>query len=159
MFYQIYTDGACSGNPGPGGYAFMILGPETDLKVSGHRDKATNNQMELMAIVRALAHLKQMVCSARKNVSVDIYSDSAYCVNAVEEGWLYIWQKNNWKTKNGHDVKNVELWIELYNFLKKTHIEVRFVKVKGHSGNKYNELVDKAAKEAITRNLNAKSTK
>ena len=159
MHYKIYTDGACSGNPGPGGYAFMILGPKMNLKASGHKENTTNNHMELLAIIRALKHLDSLIKTGRKNITVTIYSDSAYCVNSIEEGWLYIWKKNNWKTKNGSEVKNLELWIELYNFLNKTKMKVKMVKVKGHSGDKYNELVDKAAKDAITRNLNAKSTK
>ena len=159
MDYIIYADGACSGNPGPGGYAFIIMNENEKilLKVSGSKVKTTNNQMELTAIVRALVHVETFENQNRKQ-TVTIYSDSAYCVNAIEEGWIYTWKNNNWKTKSGREVKNIELWLELYRFLKKTKMRIRAVKVKGHSGNKYNELVDKAAKDAI-KNLNAKGVK
>lgn len=159
MDYTVYADGACSGNPGPGGYAFIIMNGNEEilLKVSGSRSKATNNQMELTAIVRALVHIRSFENSNRKQ-TVTIHSDSAYCVNAIEEGWIYNWKKNGWKTKAGKEVKNIDLWLELYRFLRSTKMEIRAVKVKGHSGDKYNELVDKAAKEAI-RNLNANSAK
>ena len=154
-----YTYGSSKGNPGPGGYAFIIMNGNKDilLKVSGSKSKATNNQMELTAIVRALVHIRSFENSSRKQ-TVTIYSDSAYCVNAIEEGWIYTWKKNGWKTKAGREVRNIDLWLELYRFLKSTKMEIRAVKVKGHSGDKYNELVDKAAKEAI-RNLNANSAK
>lgn len=158
MDYIVYADGACSGNPGPGGYAFIIMNNDgMNLKVSGSRRKATNNQMELTAIVRALVHIKALENHNRKQ-TITIYSDSAYCVNAIEEGWIFTWKKNGWKTKAGKEVKNIDLWLELYRFLRSTKMEIHAVKVKGHSGDKYNELVDKAAKEAI-RNLNANSAK
>ena len=158
MDYTVYADGACSGNPGPGGYAFIIMNNDgLNLKVSGSRSKATNNQMELTAIVRALVHIKALENHNRKQ-RVTIYSDSAYCVNAIEEGWIFTWKKNGWRTKAGREVKNIDLWLELYRFLRNTKMEIHAVKVKGHSGDKYNELVDKAAKEAI-RNLNANSAK
>ena len=159
MEYTVYADGACSGNPGPGGYAFIIMNENKDvlLKVSGSKSKATNNQMELTAIVRALVHIRSFENHHRKQ-TVTIYSDSAYCVNAIEEGWIFTWKKNGWKTKAGREVKNIDLWLELYRFLTSTRMEIQAVKVKGHSGDKYNELVDKAAKEAI-RNLNANSAK
>ena len=159
MDYTVYADGACSGNPGPGGYAFIIMNSNKDilLKVSGSRSKATNNQMELTAIVRALVHIRSFENHNRKQ-TVTIHSDSAYCVNAIEEGWIYTWKKNGWKTKAGREVKNIDLWLELYRFMTSTKMEIQAIKVKGHSGDKYNELVDKAAKEAI-RNLNANSAK
>ena len=159
MEYTVYADGACSGNPGPGGYAFILMNENKDvlLKVSGSKSKATNNQMELTAIVRALVHIRSFENSSRKQ-KVTIYSDSAYCVNAIEQGWIYTWKKNGWKTKAGREVQNIGLWLELYRFLRSTKMEIRAIKVKGRSGDKYNELVDKAAKEAI-RNLNANSAK
>ena len=159
MEYTVYADGACSGNPGPGGYAFIIMNENRDvlLKVSGSKSKATNNQMELTAIVRALVHIRSFENHHRKQ-TVTIYSDSAYCVNETAKAGIYTWKKNGWKTKAGREVKNIDLWLELYRFLKNTKMEIHAVKVKGHSGDKYNELVDKAAKEAI-RNLNASSAK
>ena len=159
MEYTVYADGACSGNPGPGGYAFIIMNENKDvlLKVSGSKSKATNNQMELTAIVRALVHIRSFENHHRKQ-TVTIHSDSAYFLNDTAQGGIYTWKKNGWKTKAGREVKNIDLWLELYRFLKNTKMEIRAVKVKGHSGDKYNELVDKAAKEAI-RNLNANSAK
>ena len=157
--YTIYCDGACSGNPGPGGYAFVILhGNEPILNVTGHKEKTTNNCMELTAVVKSI---KQAIAlSSTKDIWIDIYSDSAYCVNSIDQGWVNFWSKNDWKTKIGRDVKNKELWEEFINVLstKRKRIKLKMHKVKGHSGNKYNELVDKAAKNAIL-NLNALSTK
>lgn len=156
MKFDIYTDGACSGNPGPGGYAFIIIedGKET-LKLSGGKKNTTNNCMELMAIVRALDHISQFISSAKKKVQeITIYSDSAYCVNSVEQGWIRFWMINGWKTKAGYDVKNKEIWQRLYEHLKDKRFKIKLIKVKGHSGNKYNEIVDKAAKEAIKKILN-----
>ena len=148
--YTIYCDGACSGNPGPGGYAFVILqGNELILKVAGHKDKTTNNHMELLAVVRAIKHAKQLV--NRGKLWLDIYSDSAYCVNAIEQNWITIWKKSGWKTKANTEVKNRELWEELILLKEDEHITIHMHKVKGHSGNKYNEMVDKAAKSAIAK--------
>ncbi len=151
---EVYTDGACSGNPGNGGYAFVIIkGGKEILKLSGSQEKTTNNQMELKAIVRAMEHvLSEFGSFAVKNKSnVFIYSDSAYCVNAVDKGWIKFWETNGWISRSGEPIKNVELWLKLNSMLKNKRFEFKFIKVKGHSGNKYNEMVDKAAKNAIIR--------
>ena len=148
--YEVFTDGACSGNPGPGGYAFVLISKEEHpLVVSGHKDKTTNNQMELTAIVRALKH----ICTRRnEEIEVVIFSDSAYCVNSITNGYIYQWQKNEWKTKAGYDVKNKELW-EQFLEIKEDHprMKLKLFKVKGHSGNTYNEMADKAAKRAVNK--------
>lgn len=148
--HKIYTDGACSGNPGPGGYSFVIVGEGAPLVVSGYKEKTTNNQMELTAIVRGLAHIAKGM--KKTHYVVTIYSDSAYCLNALTQGWVNMWALNEWNTKGGKPVKNVELWkkyLEIRNAY--PNMKVDFVKVKGHSGDKYNEMADNAAKQAIVR--------
>lgn len=153
MIYSVYTDGACSRNPGPGGYAFVILaGDKEHLRLSGSRQNTTNNFMELLAIVRAMKHLQSIENNSKENSCV-VYSDSAYCLNPINQGWVNNWVRNGWKTNKGDPVKNAALWQELLQILSSIHMQIKFVKVKGHSGNKYNELVDKAAKNAIKRSV------
>lgn len=156
----IYTDGACSKNPGPGGYAFIVLTAKEKvlLKLSGGEKHTTNNRMELKAIVRALEHLNEprerlnyRLPYNRTQMNVVVRSDSAYCVNAINQGWIKVWQSNGWKTKDNKEVKNKELWERLLVLLEQPHLKVTFEKVKGHSGNKYNEMVDQAAKRVINR--------
>ena len=135
---KLYTDGACSGNPGPGGYGAILIYKNIEKVVSGGEPQTTNNRMEIMAVIKGLEVLKQ-ACN------VTVYSDSAYVVNAIDKGWIFSWKKNNWKKSDGDVVKNIELWerlIELMNF----H-SVKFVKVKGHSDNEYNNRCDKLAVE------------
>ena len=136
----IYTDGACSGNPGPGGWGAVLMYKENKKEISGSKQDTTNNVMELTAVIEALKNLK-FPCE------VELYSDSAYVVNAFDKGWIYNWVKNNWKTADKKDVKNKELWQELY-LLTKTH-KVKFIKVKGHADNKYNNRCDELATGAI----------
>lgn len=157
----VYTDGACSRNPGPGGYAFIIVKDNQELlKVSGASKETTNNRMELMAILRSLEHVTKNVykhsvkIDLRKKIDVVIRSDSAYCINSISQGWVYSWKTNNWKTKSGHEVKNTDLWMKIVELISNERFNFVFEKVKGHAGNKYNELVDKLAKNAILR-LNA----
>ena len=136
----IYTDGACSGNPGPGGWGTVLMYKEVKKEISGGAKETTNNIMELTAVVEGLKLLKYPC-------EVEIYSDSAYIVNAFNQGWVYNWKKKNWKTADGKEVKNKEIWIELYD-LTKTH-KVTFIKVKGHSDNEYNNRCDELARNAI----------
>ena len=136
----IYTDGACSGNPGPGGWASVLIYNGNEKEISGGKQDTTNNIMEITAVIEGLKALK-FPCE------VDLYSDSAYVVNTFLQGWIYSWMKNNWKTASGAPVKNQELWQELYN-LTKVH-KVNFNKVKGHADNKYNNRCDELAREAI----------
>ena len=136
----IYTDGACSGNPGPGGWGTILMYKENKKEISGGDANTTNNIMEITAVLEGLKMLKHPC-------EVEIYSDSAYVVNAFDKGWIYNWRKNNWKTANKEPVKNRELWEELYEF---TQIhKVTFIKVKGHSDNEYNNRCDFLAREAI----------
>ena len=136
----IYTDGACSGNPGPGGWGAILMYGENKREISGGKKDTTNNVMELTAVIEALKLLK-FPCK------VDLYSDSAYVVNAFLQHWTISWVKNNWKTSDKKEVKNKELWQELLA-LTKTH-EVTFHKVKGHSDNQYNNRCDELARKAI----------
>ena len=133
----IYTDGACSGNPGPGGWGAILMYGETKKELSGGSKATTNNIMEITAVIEALKALK-------KPCKVEVYSDSAYVVNSFKNGWIYNWQKNNWKTASKDPVKNRELWEELYE-LTKTH-KVEFIKVKGHSDNEFNNRCDELAR-------------
>ena len=135
----IYTDGACSGNPGPGGWGAILMHNENKKELSGGIKDTTNNIMEITAVLEALKALK-FPCE------VDIYSDSAYVVNCFNQGWIYNWLKKGWKTASGENVKNKELWEELYN-LTKVH-NVTFHKVKGHADNEYNNRCDELARNA-----------
>ena len=134
------TDGACSGNPGPGGWGAILMYNETKKEISGAEKNTTNNIMEITAVLRALKLLKE-------KCNVKIYSDSAYVVNAFKQGWIYNWRKNNWKTANKEPVKNKELWEELYELVQ--NHEVEFIKVKGHSDNEFNNRCDFLATSAI----------
>ena len=136
----IYTDGACSGNPGPGGWGAILMYKENRKEISGGKKDTTNNVMELTAAVEGLKLLK-FPCK------VKLYSDSAYLVNGFKQGWIYNWQKNNWKTANKEPVKNKEIWEELYN-LTKIH-DVEFIKVKGKSDNENNNRCNELARNAI----------
>ena len=136
----IYTDGACSGNPGPGGWGAVLIYNGTEKELSGSLDETTNNVMEITAVLEALKAL-------REPCEVELYSDSAYVVNSFLQGWIYNWIKNGWRTANKEPVKNKELWEELYE-LTKTH-NVTFHKVKGHADNAYNNRCDELATGAI----------
>lgn len=136
----IYTDGACSGNPGPGGWGAILMFNDVKKEISGSNRETTNNIMEITAVLEALKHLK-------RPCEVEVYSDSAYVVNAFNNGWIYNWIKNNWKTSGKDSVKNKELWQELYD-LTKMH-KVKFIKVKGHSDNEFNNKCDELARGEI----------
>jgi ribonuclease HI len=141
----IYTDGACSGNPGPGGWGAILIYGEKEKEISGFKENTTNNQMELAAAIEALKCLKE-------DCEVEIYSDSAYLVNSFDKGWIYSWSKNGWKTASKDDVKNVDLWKMLYQ-LNSRH-KIKWIKVKGHSDNQFNNRCDKIATDQIKNNTN-----
>ena len=136
----IYTDGACSGNPGPGGWGAILMYKDSKKEISGGNKNTTNNIMEMTAVIEALKLLKHPC-------KVKLYSDSAYVVNAFLQNWTKNWIKNNWKTSDKKDVKNKELWQELIE-LTKIH-NVTFIKVKGHSDNEYINRCDELARAAI----------
>lgn len=137
---EIYTDGACSGNPGPGGFCAILLYGGNEKVITGAEKETTNNRMEVLAAVEGLAALK-------RSVKVKLYSDSAYLVNAIEQRWLINWKKNGWKSSDGKAVKNRDLWEKLDALL--CEHDVRFIKVKGHADNEYNNRCDKEARAAI----------
>jgi ribonuclease HI len=136
----IYTDGACSGNPGKGGWGALLMYGDTTREISGYSPATTNNRMELSAAIEALEALKEPC-------RVKLYSDSSYLVNAINEGWLKRWIVNNWKTAAKKNVENVDLWKKILKLIK-LH-DVTFHKVKGHSDNPYNNRCDALAREAI----------
>lgn len=137
----VYTDGACSGNPGIGGWSAIVIDGSNTKKLSGAEKETTNNRMELQAIIEGLNAVEG------NSQKVFVYSDSAYSVNPINEGWIYGWQLNGWKTSSKEAVKNVDLWLELLDLMRKH--DVTFVKVKGHANDKLNNECDTLAKNAI----------
>ncbi len=137
---DIYTDGACSGNPGVGGWGAVLFYRGVRKEMSGAEGQTTNNRMELTAMIRALSALKE-------DCEVTLYSDSAYCVDAFNKGWIASWKANGWRTADKSEVKNPDLWQELLA-LAERH-KVTFVKVKGHSDNEHNNRCDALARAAI----------
>ena len=135
MRFKIYTDGACSGNPGKGGWAAIILDGKNQSSISGSENKTTNNRMELMAPIMALKKVK-------KNSEITIYTDSKYVKDGITE-WIKKWKLNNWKSASKKPVKNKDLWVKLDSTCEKHKISWKWVKA--HAGNKMNNLVDKLA--------------
>ncbi|HOV70173.1 MAG TPA: ribonuclease HI [Clostridia bacterium] len=140
---KIYTDGACSGNPGPGAWTAILIYNETEKEISGYFENTTNNRMELYAAIAALKCLKEPC-------KVDLHSDSAYLINAFILKWIDNWRTNGWKTADKKPVENCELWQEL-DCLTKIH-DVTWIKLKGHSTDEYNNRCDKIARSLIKQN-------
>ena len=134
----IYTDGSCLTNPGNGGWAAIINENNQIKKISGNEKNTTNNRMELLAPIKALQGIKT-------GSKIKVYTDSQYVKNGITE-WINIWLTNNWKTSKKEDVKNKDLWIELYNLTK--FLDIQWIWVKAHDGNPLNEEVDLLAKRA-----------
>ena len=159
MKVRIYTDGACSENPGPGGWASVWMSDNNIKVISGCNPKTTNNQMELTAVVVSLRKVVDFLTTSSNpwvSKEYEIYSDSAYVVNSINNNWIERWRLNGWKTSKGDDVKNVELWMEclkLLSQIKRMGIKITFIKVKGHSGDTLNEYADEVAKKEV---LNAR---
>jgi ribonuclease HI len=137
---DIYTDGACSGNPGPGGYGAILICGGNEKEIVGYIDETTNNRMEIFAVIAAVRALK-------KPCELSIYSDSAYVVNAFEKGWIDDWHEDNWAGAKKKNILNIDLWKELLSALERH--KYTFIKVKGHSDNEYNNRCDKLAKGEI----------
>ena len=145
---RIYTDGGCSGNPGPGGWAYVILlqtfqGLNIIAKNKGGQRDTTNNRMELAAVIESLRLLKTMKDMPRQ---VTVYTDSQYVQKGISE-WIINWKRNSWRTSDKKPVKNKELWIELDSL--SSEFSVKWEWVKGHDGNEYNEMCDAMTQEAI----------
>ena len=138
----IYTDGACSGNPGPGGWGALLRYGEVEKELSGGSAATTNNRMEMMAVIGALEAL-------RGSCLIDLYTDSTYVKNGITQ-WISAWRKRGWRTSNGKPVKNQDLW-ERLDQLNGNH-EVRWHWVKGHSNDPDNDRVDHLARSAIPQN-------
>ncbi|MDI9484723.1 MAG: ribonuclease HI [Bacillota bacterium] len=136
----IYTDGACSGNPGPGGWGAILRYGSHEKEMSGFSEATTNQRMELLAAIEALGSLK-------RPCKVKLYSDSAYLVNAFNQGWIENWQRNGWLNAKKEPVSNADLWRRLIA-LSETH-DIEWIKVKGHSDNKFNNRCDALARGAI----------
>ncbi len=134
----LYTDGACSGNPGPGGYGAILIYNGIEKEISGGEKNTTNNKMEMLAVIKGLEMLKEPC-------EVEVYSDSAYVVNSIQMGWINSWKNNGWRKADKKPVKNVELWERLLELLE-IH-KVTFLKVKGHADDELNNRCDRLAVE------------
>ncbi len=137
---DLYTDGACSHNPGVGGYGIVLIYKKHKKEFSGVDANTTNNRMELTAVIEGLKKLKEPC-------NVTIYTDSAYTMNAFDKKWIEAWQQNNWKTADKKAVKNDDLWKELLHLV--SNHKVSWVKVKGHSDNVYNNRCDELARNEV----------
>ncbi|MCH9808814.1 MAG: ribonuclease HI [Alphaproteobacteria bacterium] len=135
----IYTDGACSGNPGPGGWGAILMSGEHRKELNGGEELTTNNKMELMAAIEALAALK-------RPSKVDLHTDSTYVQNGIKK-WIHGWKKNGWRTSNKKPVKNADLWQRLDEMRAKHDVEWHWVK--GHAGHPENERADELAREGM----------
>jgi ribonuclease HI len=145
----IYTDGACSGNPGNGGWGAILRYGEHEKEISGFEQNTTNNQMELRAAIEALRCLKEPC-------KVELFSDSAYLVNAFTKGWITNWKKNGWHTSGKEEVRNIELWKQLDKYAG-IH-RITWNKVKGHSDNEFNNRCDKLATGEIKKHRELRLT-
>jgi len=145
MEIKIYTDGACAGNPGPGGWAAIILSKGNKKEIFGGKKLTTNNRMELTAAIKALEYCVEKQVKQPSLKLIEIYTDSTY----VKEGitvWINTWEKNNWKTADKQNVKNIDLWKKLKTLVKSNQVE--WLWIKSHSNNPMNDLVDQLAKKA-----------
>lgn len=133
---EMYTDGACSGNPGPGGWGTILRFNGKEKELSGGEKETTNNRMELTAVISGLQALK-MPCD------VTLYTDSKYVADAIAKGWAVSWQKNGWKKKDGKMALNIELWEEMLSLIRIHNIKINWVK--GHAGHPENERCDELA--------------
>jgi len=139
----IYTDGACSYNPGPGGWGAILMYKDSKKEISGYNPLTTNNQMELTAVIEALLMLKEPC-------KVELYSDSAYVINAFNQDWVGNWKKNGFRNSKKKEIENIELWKRLINL--NDYHEIKWIKVKGHADNEFNNRCDELARMEISNN-------
>lgn len=139
---EIYTDGACSGNPGKGGWGAVLVYKNNEKEISGYDESTTNNRMELTAVIEALSSLKEPC-------EVLLTTDSKYVCDAITKGWVYSWKKNGWRKADKKPALNVDLWEKLLPLLEKHSVEWNWVK--GHAGHPYNERCDALAVEEYQR--------
>lgn len=133
---DLYTDGACSGNPGPGGYGAILVYKEIERELAGRCADTTNNRMELTAVIAGLEAL-------REPCEVTLYTDSKYVADGIEKGWAVGWRKRGWKKADGKDALNPELWDKLLKLIELHNVKI--VWIKGHDGHPYNERCDRLA--------------
>ncbi len=149
---QIYTDGSSLGNPGPGGWGFVIikneeLGIKNDIEIGGYEKNTTNNRMELLAVIESFKYIKK---SDFLNKKITIFADSNYVLSGVTS-WVYNWEKNGWRTANKKEVLNQDLWKELISLVRESNLKINWEKVKGHSGHIYNDKADEIATNCAKR--------
>ena len=145
MEIKIYTDGACIGNPGPGGWSAIIIKEKNKIEIFGGEKLTTNNRMELTAAIKALEYCSKDEEKQLSLKEIKIYTDSNYLKDGITV-WINNWEKNNWKTADKKNVKNIDLWKRLKELTKS--IQIEWYWIKGHSQNPMNELADKLAKKA-----------
>jgi ribonuclease HI len=143
---RIYTDGGCSGNPGPGAWACILLTPEGEIQKAGFAPETTNNRMELQGVIEALQAVGRR--SDRASLEIELYTDSQYVKKGISD-WIHTWLRNGWKTRSKKPVKNQDLWRKLLGLTAKTRIDWRWLQ--GHAGDRYNEACDALVQEAIKR--------
>ena len=150
MRIRIFTDGACSENPGPGGWGAVFNTDSECITISGYELQTTNNRMELQSVVESIK--KILTLKVHEDNDYELYSDSAYVVNAINNCWVEKWKMNGWKTTKLDDVKNKDLWEQFMFYRTRARslgVYIQFIKIKGHSGNTFNEMVDKLAKSEV----------
>jgi ribonuclease HI len=144
MKIRIYTDGGCSGNPGPGAWAYILLEPQGEVRDARFVSDTTNNRMELQAVIEALLSVRKRADLA--SAQIELFTDSQYVKNGISD-WIYNWIKNGWKTRSKQPVKNQDLWKRLLAL--SSTMSVRWRWLQGHAGDRYNEACDRLVQEAI----------
>ena len=151
---RIYTDGGCSGNPGPGAWAYILLEPQGESRDARFCPETTNNRMELQAVIEALQAVRKRPDPA--SAQIDLFTDSQYVKNGISD-WIHNWMKNGWKTRSKQPVKNQDLWKQLLNLSSAMSVQWRWLQ--GHAGDHYNEACDRLVQEAIKKGRASRRTK
>ncbi len=149
----LYTDGACSNNPGCGGWAYLFFlkdKPENKIFGNGGEANTTNQRMEMMGFLGGVKMIFRNLTNEYESTHIKVYTDSAYLANGINQKWYEKWQQNGWRTSKNEPVKNQDLWSEIINLIISPYINLEVFKVKGHSGDKLNDQVDALAKEGMS---------